>query len=69
MSRKNNVNPDHYKTAGRDRPNEDLKPEHTGHDVESENKRASRGKAAPNFIPGAAPVGESPKTDGDEEND
>jgi len=27
MSRKNNVNPDHYKIAGRDRPNEDLQPE------------------------------------------
>jgi hypothetical protein len=27
MSRKNNVNPDHYKLAGRDRPNEDVQPE------------------------------------------
>jgi len=26
MSSKNNVNPDHYKTAGRDRPNERLVP-------------------------------------------
>ena len=26
MSRKNNVNPDYYKTAGRDRPNEDVIP-------------------------------------------
>jgi hypothetical protein len=26
MSRKNNVNPDHYKTAGRDRPNARLVP-------------------------------------------
>jgi len=26
MSRKNNVNPDHYKVAGRDRPNERLVP-------------------------------------------
>jgi hypothetical protein len=66
MSRKNNVNPDHYKVAGRDRPNEDLRPEHTGHDVEAENRRG-RGKPAPNFIPGAAPVGESPKADEDED--
>jgi hypothetical protein len=27
MSGKNNVNPDHYKVAGRDRPNESLQPE------------------------------------------
>jgi len=26
MSRKNNVNPDYYKTAGRDRPNEVVRP-------------------------------------------
>jgi hypothetical protein len=63
MSRKNNVNPDHYKVAGRDRPNEDIKPEHTGRDIESENKRPGRGKAAKNFIPGVAPVGETPKAE------
>jgi len=27
MSRKNNVNPDHYKVAGRDRQGEDVQPE------------------------------------------
>jgi hypothetical protein len=27
MSAKNNVNPDHYKVAGRDRPNERIAPE------------------------------------------
>ena len=69
MSRKNNVNPDHYKVAGRDRPNEDLKPQHTGHDVESENRRAGRGKPAPNFIPGAARVGESPEAKENDEKD
>ena len=68
MSSKNNVNPDHYKTAGRDRPNEHLEPEHTGHDIESENKRAGKGKRK-NFIPGAAPVGESAKADEDDEKD
>ena len=67
MSRKNNVNPDHYKVAGRDRPNEDIKPEHTGRDIESENKRPGPGTAARNFIPGGAPVGESAKTDEEED--
>ena len=60
MSNKNNVNPDHYKVAGRDRINMDLKPEYTGHDVEAENRRG-RGKPAANFIPGGLPVGEAPK--------
>jgi hypothetical protein len=64
MSSKNNVNPDHYKTAGRDRPNEAIKPEHTGRDIEAENRGG--GKRPKNFIPGAAPVGESDKkTDAD----
>jgi hypothetical protein len=56
MSSKNNVNKDFYTLAGRDRPNErigealhrPLPDEVSGH----------RG-ARPNFIPGAAPVGES----------
>lgn len=58
MSSKNNVNKDFYTMAGRDRPNEliidptvkrmaDEMPVHPGH-------------ARPNFIPGAAPVGEAP---------
>ena len=56
MSSKNNVNKDFYTMAGRDRPNEVvIEPKHrpgelTGH----------RGEARPNFIPGAAPVGEAP---------
>ena len=50
MSRKNNVNPDHYKVAGRDRPNEVVPPEHTKRDPETKNKRGAK----PNFIPGAA---------------
>ena len=66
MSSKNNVNPDHYKVAGRERPNEAIKPEHTGRDVETENKRRPK-KRTPNLIPGAAPVGESPKKDEDED--
>ena len=62
MSGKNNVNPDHYKVAGRDRPNEVIPPEHANRDLESENVRPpKKRKATPNFIPGAPPVGESPK--------
>ena len=64
MSSKNNVNPDHYKTAGRDRPNESIEPEHLGRDIETENRRDR--KQAKNFIPGAAPVGESDKKDADQ---
>ena len=62
MSGKNNVNPDHYKVAGRDRPNETLPPGNDG-DVDMTAKpgrQGKRGKARRNFIPGAAPVGESP---------
>jgi hypothetical protein len=63
MSSKNNVNPDHYKVAGRDRPNEVIPPEHTSRDIESINaKQAGRRK---NLIPGGAPVGESAKADED----
>jgi hypothetical protein len=69
MSSKNNVNPDHYKVAGRDRPNEHLEPEHTGRDIEAENKRPAKGRRSRNFIPGAAPVGESPETDEEEAKD
>ena len=51
MSKKNNVNPDHYKTAGRERPGEDIV-----HDVYKRRYTQSRSVAgAPtwNFIPGA----------------
>ena len=65
MSRKNNVNPDHYKVAGRDRPNEVIPPEHAQRDPETINKRGGKPK---NFIPGAAPVGESPAPDDDEDD-
>jgi hypothetical protein len=61
MSRKNNVNPDHYKVAGRARPNEVIPPEHANRDPETINKRGAKG--TPNFIPGGAPVGESPAAD------
>jgi len=51
MSKKNNVNPDHYKTAGRERPGEDIV-----HDVYKRQYTQSRsvaGEQTRNFIPGA----------------
>ena len=56
MSNKNNVNKDFYTIAGRDRPNEDLVATKPPQDDE----RQRRGSPRRNFIPGAAPVGESP---------
>jgi hypothetical protein len=58
MSSKNNVNKDFYTLAGRDRPNE-LIVEMPARALEQVPGR--RGDARPNFIPGAAPVGESPE--------
>ncbi len=52
---KNNVNPGHYKVAGRERQGEDI--------VQDEHKKTMRehekaqGPGSPNFIPGAPPVG------------
>ncbi len=58
MGKKNNVNPDHYKTAGRERQGEDIVQEI--HKQEYTQAEAARQNAdTPNFIPGAAPVGES----------
>ena len=51
MSKKNNVNPDHYKTAGRERQGEDIV-----HDVYKRRYMQSRSNAGAhdrNFIPGA----------------
>ncbi len=55
MSSKNNVNKDFYTIAGRDRPNEDLVLAKASRSAEP----GRRGGPPPNFIPGAAPVGES----------
>jgi hypothetical protein len=59
MSKRNNVNPDHYVGRGRDR-------NATGivHDIQKQQFGTSRNPrrgqpGSPNFIPGAAPVGES----------
>lgn len=55
---KSNVNPDHYKTAGRERQGEDIVQEiHKQKLTQADAARA--GQPGPqNFIPGAAPVGE-----------
>jgi hypothetical protein len=62
MSSKNNVNKDFYTMAGRDRPNE-LIVERSPRSPDELPGR--RGDARSNFIPGAAPVGESPPPDPD----
>lgn len=54
MSKNINVNPDHYKVAGRERPSA------LPHSKEAPKSRAGgrSGAGSQNFIPGAAPVGE-----------
>ena len=55
MSAKNKINPDHYKTGHPGAPRET--PKNDGDEpVKRRNKKTS---AEPNFIPGAAPVGET----------
>ncbi|MHB0969823.1 MAG: hypothetical protein ACYC7A_10335 [Thermoanaerobaculia bacterium] len=55
MSKRINVNPDHYKIAGRERPGDGLE-----RSKEPARKRTvvRSGAGSPNFIPGAAAVGE-----------
>lgn len=58
MGTKSNVNPNHYKTAGRERQGDDIVQEiHKQEYAQAEAARHNAGEA--NFIPGAAPVGES----------
>ena len=63
---KSNVNPDHYKTAGRERQGEDIVQEiHKQTFTQAEAARG--GQPGPqNFIPGGAPVGESQSPANDE---
>ena len=69
MSRKNNVNPDYYKLAGRDRPNEDVPPSARPAPADASPRRRKKGdRPSPNLIPGAPPVGERPAED-DEQGD
>ena len=51
MSKKNNVNPDHYKTAGRERPGEDII--HYAYKRWYTQSRTPADAHASNFIPGA----------------
>ena len=44
MSSKNNVNPDHYKVAGRDRPNENVVHEQENQSLAEEQERRERRK-------------------------
>ena len=59
MSKKNNVNPDHYKTAGRDTIDENAAARQNAAAPGGAKRRRKQGDAPPNFIPGAAPVGEA----------
>lgn len=57
MGTKNNVNPDHYKTAGRERQGDDIVQEiHKQEYAQAESSRQNAGTE--NFISGAAPVGD-----------
>ena len=57
MSKRNNMNPDHYVGRGRDRNSTGI--DHQIQKQQFGTHRPPRTGAAPNFIPGAAPVGES----------
>lgn len=60
---KSNVNPDHYKTAGRERQGEDIVQEIHKQKFTHTEPEGGRRQGQPNFIPGAAPVGESQEHD------
>jgi hypothetical protein len=55
MSKKNNVNPDHYKTAGRERQGEDIV--HEVYKRQFTQSKPQTGERHPNFIPGARQAG------------
>lgn len=60
MSKKNNVNPDHYKIAGRDRQGEDVLQEvhkQKYAQAKSRKARAGQGKGEPASLPGLSPLG------------
>ena len=54
MSKKNNVNPDYYKTAGRERPGEDIV--HDAYKRWYTQSRTAADAHPRNFIPGARDV-------------
>lgn len=57
MSGKSNVNPNHYKVAGRERQGEDVV--HEREKQEAALEAAARRRGPANFIPGAAPAGQA----------
>ena len=63
MSGKNNVNPDHYKVAGRDKQDDIARARRET--PATAKSRRKKGDRAPNFIPGAAQVNDAPAA-GDE---
>jgi hypothetical protein len=63
MSGKNNVNPDHYKVAGRDRPGEDVVHERQKQSLAQEQARLARRKR-----PGARPT-RAPASRGKDDQD
>jgi hypothetical protein len=58
MSGKNNVNPDHYKVAGRDKQ-DDIARARRETPPTGKSRRKTSDRVA-NFIPGAAPVHDAP---------
>lgn len=65
MGKKSNVNPDHYKTAGRERQGEDIAQDQQKQkyaQAKAAQRKASRGKSAPNLIPGGPPIAKAGKT-------
>ncbi|HEY7520075.1 MAG TPA: hypothetical protein VIE36_17435 [Methylomirabilota bacterium] len=65
MSGKNNVNPDHYKVAGRD--TQDDRARARRETPPTGKPRRKKGDPAPNFIPGAPPAHETPAAADDSE--
>jgi hypothetical protein len=58
MSGKNNVNPDHYKVAGRDTQDDVARARRETPPTGKRHRK--KGDPAPNFIPGATPVDDAP---------
>jgi hypothetical protein len=65
MSSKNNVNPDHYKVAGRDKPDDSARARRETPPTGKSHRK--KGDPPANFIPGAAPAHDAPADDEGEE--
>jgi len=65
MMGKLNVNPDHYKTAGRERQGDDIVQEIHKQKLTQSDAAHPGQQSGANFIPGAAPVGERKGMDED----